>query len=109
MPTKRTNSKIGERVSVAEEQLNNLREQLPEMKDDLKTLVKSVGEIQVSLVKLPTWDAVNEVKAEQGSLTTRVSSLESARSAIKVGWAVISTLGGIACVVIGWAISIWVK
>lgn len=110
MSTKRTKpSALGERVSVTEERVNNLHDQLPEIKQNLRTLVESVGNIQVNLAKLPTWEAVKESEKKHEALEERVGSLEGARSAIKVGWAIISTLGGIACVIIGWAISIWAR
>lgn len=103
---------LAERVGVAEERVEGLITQMSELKPDVKEILKTLGDIRVHIAKMPTWEAL-EKKAtadseEREKVEDRLTILESARTSIKAGWAVISFAGGVVVVLVGWAISIWI-
>jgi len=112
MSAKRTKSTgLSERVGVAEERIEGLITQMSELKPDVKAILKTLGEIQIHIAKLPTWEAL-EKKAtsdskEREDVEDRLTILEAARTSVKAGWAVACFIGGVTVVAVGWGLSIY--
>jgi len=104
---------VSERVGVAESRIEGLLTQMSELKPDVKAIVKTLGEIQVHLAKLPTWEALErkatEAAADKKQVEERIAALEAARNSIKTGWTVVSFFGGVSVILIGWGLSIWLR
>ena len=104
---------LSERIGVAETQVEGVLSQMSELKDDVKEVLRMVGEIKIDVSKLPTWAELEKksetASRERESVEDRIKVLEAARASLKAGWTVISFFGGVAVIVIGWAISIWIK
>jgi RNA-binding protein YlmH len=111
---KRTKTAVNsERLGVAEERLDNVVSQMPEIREDLKTVLSELGKINVTIATLPTWDAVKAMDKEQKedieAAKVRLTTLETAATrvstAVKVGWGAVVIVSIILSTLIGWGVS----
>lgn len=87
-------------LAVQVERVSTLEHSLPEMKLDIKEILKSVNRLTINVAAVPKWENLREVES-------RVELLETTKSEVSGGWKVLMLLGTVVGTVVGWVVSIF--